>query len=210
MANPSFPPDNPSDDRFQDPAIPSYCDGVGDNPMVHQEYPAPIIALERPGTPLSSDEQRATKRVKEKVNSISLVGDDFVMVEASPGSTGVGRGVGVVDPISATTAEKLSYADLFKWVTTGENNDVNGVFQREEIVVNDEDVSLDLSGPYPAINFSEKVDEQIAHNMRRTVIVRMLGCTMGYRALLNHVTSLWKLQGKFHMVDLEGDFFVHV
>ncbi|KAK8483302.1 hypothetical protein V6N12_057175 [Hibiscus sabdariffa] len=130
--------------------------------MVHQEYPTPIVAWERPGSPLISGEQRATKRVKEKVNSISLVGDDFVMVEASPGSTGVGRGVDVVDPISATTAEKLSYADLFKGVTAGVNNDANDVFQHEEIVVNDEDVSLDLSGTYPAINFSEKVHEQIA------------------------------------------------
>ncbi|MBA0607178.1 hypothetical protein Godav_019520 [Gossypium davidsonii] len=44
--------------------------------------------------------------------------------------------------------------------------------------------------------------------MEQTVVVRLLGRTIGYRALLNRIQSLWKPIGSFQVIDIENDYFL--
>ncbi|MBA0676619.1 hypothetical protein Goari_018087 [Gossypium aridum] len=45
-------------------------------------------------------------------------------------------------------------------------------------------------------------------SMEQTVVVRLLGRTIGYRALLNRIQSLWKPIGSFQVIDIENDYFL--
>ncbi|KAE8694956.1 DNA helicase INO80-like [Hibiscus syriacus] len=78
----------------------------------------------------------------------------------------------------------------------------------EEVVIQEGDVSVDQSGAYPVIQFSKRVRDSIDYNMRKTVIVRLLGKTIGYRALWNKINILWQPCGRFQLIDLDNDYFL--
>ncbi|KAE8673782.1 hypothetical protein F3Y22_tig00111772pilonHSYRG00087 [Hibiscus syriacus] len=78
----------------------------------------------------------------------------------------------------------------------------------EEIVVLDEDCSVDGSGAIPIIKFSERVQEQIDRSMSKSVIVRLLGRTIGYKALLDRIIALWRPRGELQLVDLENNYYL--
>ncbi|KAK8508981.1 hypothetical protein V6N12_016825 [Hibiscus sabdariffa] len=66
---------------------------------------------------------------------------------------------------------------------------------KEKIVVNGKDVTFNLSRPFPEVRFSAHVHEQIDHSMRKTVVIKMLGHSIGFQTLANRIEILWNLQG---------------
>ncbi|KAK8512626.1 hypothetical protein V6N13_082838 [Hibiscus sabdariffa] len=154
-------------DRLRDPVILIQGDGSGDNPMEVKEH---FDSLERPGSPLSLEAQRAPKRVKEKDVHSRSDHDDSAMDAALTGLNGFKCGIVAGAPNVFNSGVKPSFDDMLKDAHGMTGVMDNGGYHRQDIIVNNEDVVVDLSGPYPAINFSEKVHEHIAHSMRRTVI----------------------------------------
>ncbi|KAK9005745.1 hypothetical protein V6N11_043166 [Hibiscus sabdariffa] len=73
-------------------------------------------------------------------------------------------------------------------------------YVEDEVVVLDEDVRVDSSSPIPSICFLNMVHNQVDHNMRNTIIVRLLGCSIGYATLCSHIQSLWKLVGEIKII----------
>ncbi|KAK8564934.1 hypothetical protein V6N12_058511 [Hibiscus sabdariffa] len=51
------------------------------------------------------------------------------------------------------------------------------------------------SGTFPTIIFSDRVHNQIDRNMRNSVIVRILGRTIGFKAFLGQIHVIWKPLG---------------
>ena len=60
----------------------------------------------------------------------------------------------------------------------------------------------------PMINFSNRVKSILAHNMENSVIVKLLGNSISYKALLARIISLWNPTCDFHIIDLDNGYFV--
>ncbi|KAL4303029.1 hypothetical protein GQ457_10G025080 [Hibiscus cannabinus] len=82
------------------------------------------------------------------------------------------------------------------------------VLNPDDIVVLDEDVNVDDSGPYTVVRFSDRVHTAIDQSLCQTVVVRLLGRQIGYRMMWNRLQALWKPTGQFQLIDLENDYFL--
>ncbi|KAK9020548.1 hypothetical protein V6N11_010568 [Hibiscus sabdariffa] len=179
----------------QDTVVSNLDDHVSDEAMV-DDVPVGsnvrISLLECPDNPLCSEELRATKITKENVSGecdrVSIWSNrkvgDAIMVEDG---TTMAKGVDV-----SSIDSKKTFADLFR------NKTINlggkkGDFMLVEFVVNDEDVTFNLSRPFSKVIFSTNVHEQIDHSMRKTVVIKMLDSSIGFRALANQIEILWNL-----------------
>ncbi|KAL4302839.1 hypothetical protein GQ457_10G020830 [Hibiscus cannabinus] len=83
-----------------------------------------------------------------------------------------------------------------------------GDIVQDKIIVRDDDFVIDRAGKFPSIKFSDRVHEQIDANMSTSVIVRLLGRSIGYRTLVTRVNALWKPVGNIQLVDLDNNFFL--
>ncbi|KAL4290564.1 hypothetical protein GQ457_14G013460 [Hibiscus cannabinus] len=70
----------------------------------------------------------------------------------------------------------------------------------------DDDVVVNNSGVFPKIRFSDRFHQQIDVKLSKSLIVRLLGRSIGYRALKNRVLALWRPMGEVSIVDLENDY----
>ncbi|KAL4366250.1 hypothetical protein GQ457_05G014610 [Hibiscus cannabinus] len=55
----------------------------------------------------------------------------------------------------------------------------------------EEDVIMDESGAIPSIQFSDKVHDQVDHNMCNAIIIHLLGRTIGYKTLEARIHARW-------------------
>ena len=60
----------------------------------------------------------------------------------------------------------------------------------------------------PTIMFSNRVRKILAHSMETAIIVKLLGKTIGYKALQSKILLLWKPKEDFKIVDLENGYFL--
>lgn len=71
-----------------------------------------------------------------------------------------------------------------------------------------EDVTISEKGSIPSISFSKKIHAQLVKPWMNAVVAKLLGRTIGYRALCNRLNDLWKMSQGFSVIDLENDFFL--
>ncbi|KAA3470672.1 GroES-like zinc-binding alcohol dehydrogenase family protein [Gossypium australe] len=123
--------------------------------------------LEQPGSPIPAELKRATKKVRNKALSES-------------------------DPGVQITGGEESVKESFKEKLMTNSEQGNG---KDVMLLNDDDfellegnVSVSKEGPYPKSSFSDRVQK----NRELCVIVRPLGRSIGYRALMK-IYLLWKL-----------------
>ncbi|KAK9031688.1 hypothetical protein V6N11_055980 [Hibiscus sabdariffa] len=60
----------------------------------------------------------------------------------------------------------------------------------DDVVVESDDVMVDMTGLFPSVSFSAKVHKPIDHNMRGSLIVRLLGPSIGYKTLMGRIRVL--------------------
>ncbi|KAH1096483.1 hypothetical protein J1N35_013404 [Gossypium stocksii] len=121
-------------------------------------------ALERPASPIPSELERVTKKVKNK-DGFMVETNDQEMSEASDG--------------------KVSYEDTF---TANKRGDVVNAWSLvDDTEILPEDVTINQEGKYPEIRFSSQVHDLIDKYMERVLIVWLLRRTIGYRALTNRL-----------------------
>ncbi|KAL4295604.1 hypothetical protein GQ457_12G007870 [Hibiscus cannabinus] len=77
-----------------------------------------------------------------------------------------------------------------------------------DVEVKAEDVQLGGNGTLPEISFSDRVHNEVDAQLASSVIIRLLGKSIGYRALLNRVQSLWNPSGDMYLVDLDNDYYL--
>lgn len=58
------------------------------------------------------------------------------------------------------------------------------------------------------ITFSSRIRELMNKRMRLAVVVKLLGCSIGYRTLYDKLVNLWKPQESFKLIDLVGDCYI--
>ncbi|KAL4340929.1 hypothetical protein GQ457_08G016820 [Hibiscus cannabinus] len=77
-----------------------------------------------------------------------------------------------------------------------------------DVEVLEEDVLVDNDGLMPKISFSKKVHCSIDQKLTNSVVIRLLGRTIGYRTLLNIIELLWKPRGEIRLIDLDNDYYL--
>ncbi|KAL4283171.1 hypothetical protein GQ457_16G011860 [Hibiscus cannabinus] len=77
-----------------------------------------------------------------------------------------------------------------------------------DVVVNDEDVLVGGDAILPEISFSAQVHDAIDEELSNSVIIRLLGKSIGYRALLNRIQALWSPIGELQLIDLDNEYFL--
>ncbi|KAL4290645.1 hypothetical protein GQ457_14G017720 [Hibiscus cannabinus] len=77
-----------------------------------------------------------------------------------------------------------------------------------DVDVQEEDVRIGGSSSLPEIQFSDKVHEAIDAKLANSVIVRLLGRSIGYQTLLNRIHLLWKPNGAMSLIDLDNNYFL--
>ncbi|KAK5838722.1 hypothetical protein PVK06_007459 [Gossypium arboreum] len=95
-----------------------------------------------------------------------------------------------------TESRKVSFREMLMVNVRGFVEDSVGVTNEglvnEDFEILEGDVKVSLDGPYLDIFLSDRVQEMLDRNMEQTVAVRLLGRTIGYKALLNRIQTLWK------------------
>ncbi|KAI9100798.1 hypothetical protein K1719_024160 [Acacia pycnantha] len=79
---------------------------------------------------------------------------------------------------------------------------------RKEVVLSDQDFQIGRTGDIPSIDFSREIKDLLARGMERTLIIKLLGRSITYHDLLRKTQALWQLKGSFHLIDMEGGFFM--
>ncbi|KAL4302118.1 hypothetical protein GQ457_10G024680 [Hibiscus cannabinus] len=101
-----------------------------------------------------------------------------------------------------------TYATMVSKGTGNGEISSSGGFGKDYVVVLADDFVIDRSGPFPSVKFSDRVHDQIDRNMCNTVIVRLLGRSIGYKTLLHRIYTLWKPSGDLQLIDLDNNFFM--
>ena len=69
-------------------------------------------------------------------------------------------------------------------------------------------MKIGIENDMPTISFFDRVKGILARSMDRSVSVKLLGKTIGYKALQNRIMSLWKPSGELHITDLDNGYFL--
>ena len=100
----------------------------------------------------------------------------------------------------------MSFKD--KLMGSKENSTVQKTPFDSDIDLQEQDVSIGSEDDMPTICFSNRVKSIMVSKMENSVIVKLLGKSIGYKALHLRTVSLWKPISEFQIVDLDNGYFV--
>ncbi|MBA0591138.1 hypothetical protein Gorai_019823 [Gossypium raimondii] len=70
------------------------------------------------------------------------------------------------------------------------------------------EVSMTMVNGIPTISFSGHIKEILFKEMELTIILKLLGRSIGYNAFHNRILSIWKLAKPFHLMDITNGCFL--
>ncbi|KAL4283751.1 hypothetical protein GQ457_16G013400 [Hibiscus cannabinus] len=119
----------------------------------------------------------------------------------------------LVSPTSVLTMDKGDSRQSFpsfrdKLLNSSENNMGSKSLVELDVEVRNEDVHLGGSSTLPKIQFSDRFHDEIDAKLARSIVVRLLGKSIGYKALLNRIHLLWKPKGDFSLIDLDNEYYL--
>ncbi|KAL4367388.1 hypothetical protein GQ457_05G014640 [Hibiscus cannabinus] len=174
------------------------------------------IVLEWSGSPATLEDQRDSKRSRSfgtEQGAVSMVEEDMAMdaelevVADDTRDSAPKSGDGAPQQVGSNHG-KGSYACSYARTRANCYCMEEDVLDPSSVVVLDGDCVISESGDYPPIKFSARVHDQIDHSMRNVIIVRLLGCNIGYGTLLNCLHALWKPKGEIQLIYLENNYFL--
>ncbi|MBA0575688.1 hypothetical protein Golob_027418 [Gossypium lobatum] len=77
----------------------------------------------------------------------------------------------------------------------------------EDLVLLNGDVTISIVGGIPTIDFSDRIQQILFKGMELTVVLKLLGRSIGYAALQNRISSFWRPLKSFHLMDIENGYF---
>ncbi|KAL4384625.1 hypothetical protein GQ457_15G012350 [Hibiscus cannabinus] len=77
-----------------------------------------------------------------------------------------------------------------------------------DVEVGEEDVHVGGSSTLPEISFSDRIHDEIDAQLANSVVVRLLGKSIGYRALLSRIQNLWSPSGGMSLIDLDNEYYL--
>ncbi|KAL4272707.1 hypothetical protein GQ457_13G011180 [Hibiscus cannabinus] len=181
-----------------------------------------IPLLERHGSPLPTEVMPMSKRGRLETDNLTSgmedgtqLGDFFDTTmgdadTANPTGTVAAPAMNVHMNLNQGVQEngqpKLSFRDTL----VGKNGlqPLEHTIKELDVVVTDEDVLYGGNNLLPEIRFSDRVHDVIDEKLAHSVIIRLLGKSIGYRALLNRIQTLWNPIGELQLIDLDNEYFL--
>ncbi|KAK2991977.1 LOW QUALITY PROTEIN: hypothetical protein RJ640_002886 [Escallonia rubra] len=107
------------------------------------------------------------------------------------------------DIVSANQGKEIEFDTLMEDSTSDEEEGEDSM----DIPVHQCD-EVDDNPLKPAISLSPNLLRKIRKKWENTLIVKLLGKSIGFRALSTRLRAMWNLQGEFEIIDLDGGFFL--
>ncbi|KAL4363347.1 hypothetical protein GQ457_04G016640 [Hibiscus cannabinus] len=107
-----------------------------------------------------------------------------------------------------TEESKDMEVDFAEGSTSTDSVHVDTGNRPDDVEVLDEDCIIENSGAFPIIRFSDRVHDQLDRSMQNVIIIRLLGQTIRYGALLNRLHALWHPLGGIQLIDLENNYYL--
>ncbi|KAK5835386.1 hypothetical protein PVK06_011074 [Gossypium arboreum] len=60
----------------------------------------------------------------------------------------------------------------------------------------------------PAIDFSKRINYLLVKDMALTVVVKLLGKSIGFKTLQNRISNLWRPSKPFHLIDIDNGYYL--
>ncbi|KAL4363955.1 hypothetical protein GQ457_04G039590 [Hibiscus cannabinus] len=171
--------------------LPMLSETHGGRPPELVAFPSGSTTLERQGSPLATEVQPAAKKGKgdshirdESDVCMNNSEDDGQMGNRPNGDHRLAQGQdGMTTSFRDTLVGKAGAASINKGIS------------ELDVIVNDDDVIYGGSSVLPELRFSDRVHDDIDAKLANSIIIRLLGKTIGYRTLLNRIHYLWNPMG---------------
>ncbi|KAL4360714.1 hypothetical protein GQ457_04G022170 [Hibiscus cannabinus] len=172
------------------------------------DTPTPI---ECPRSPISAEGSNNNKKDSVSVRLVSdiAMGDGgLTQFRALGGEDSLVHGprVGEATVGANIRQENLTFRDKLLSNTT--KNLTPTSLAELDVVVRSEDVRLGGSNTLPEIQFSDRIHEEIDAKLACSLVIRLLGRSIGYQAMLNRIHVLWKPRGEFSLTDLDNVYYL--
>ncbi|KAL4284707.1 hypothetical protein GQ457_16G009890 [Hibiscus cannabinus] len=181
-----------------------------------------VQVLERHGSPIPSESMPLTKRGRTGVASEgSRMEDGSVPIDSD---THMGEVDAAINPVVSIDFPSLPKGpELFPTRHIGGppkpsfrdsllgrdgTRTTDQLIRELDVEVTDDDVLIGGDSVIPEIRFSDKVHEAIDRKLSKSIIIRLLGKSISYRALLNRIQSLWNPLGEIQLIDLDNEYFL--
>ncbi|KAK9003595.1 hypothetical protein V6N11_084235 [Hibiscus sabdariffa] len=82
------------------------------------------------------------------------------------------------------------------------------IIDEDEIEILDGDVQKTVIDEIINIDFSKRIRDLVIKSLDQIVVVKLLGCCIGYNTLRNKLYELWKPSQAFRLIDIENDYFL--
>lgn len=92
--------------------------------------------------------------------------------------------------------------------TNSENVNSEKEWEIEDLDLGKDDMQKCIMDGVPTIDFSERVYGLIDQIMSKTLIVKLLGRTIGYNALWNRMCAMWKPAMHFQLRDIANEYYL--
>ncbi|GMJ12359.1 hypothetical protein HRI_004905100 [Hibiscus trionum] len=102
--------------------------------------------------------------------------------------------------------EKLSFCDMV--VGQRSEGQKDNFICDLDVDLEANDVVIGNVGEVPEIKFSKRVHRIIDDKLAKSLVVRLLGRSIVYRALHNRVHMMWKPMGEISIIDLDNEYFL--
>lgn len=77
-----------------------------------------------------------------------------------------------------------------------------------DLVLLEGDVIRSTINGIPRIDFSDRIKQILYKEMETNVVLKLLGRSIGYNAIHNRISSLWKLSKPFQLMDFENGYYL--
>ncbi|KAE8704592.1 hypothetical protein F3Y22_tig00110450pilonHSYRG00866 [Hibiscus syriacus] len=169
----------------------------------------------------SDDPLRALKKAKADVgiedSRVSDGMDMHVVNDVAPfvpdlnmEIVGQDMGQGLGNPLHKNVNIASGNVKSYAATLVGDDTSNRPPFQdlTDKVVIQDDHVVINRSIAYPVIQFSNRVHDSIDYNMRKSVIVRLLGKSIVYRVLWHKINILWQPRERFQLIELDNEYFL--
>ncbi|KAL4311843.1 hypothetical protein GQ457_01G028380 [Hibiscus cannabinus] len=181
-----------------------------------------VQVLERHGSPIPSESMPLSKKGLTGAASEGVRMENGI--EPTDTDTNMGEVDAVTTPVDSTEFPSLSTGPSltptghigcptkpsFRDSLLGREGTRNTdhLISELDVEVTDDDVLIGGDSVLPKIRFSDKVHEAIDKKLSKSIIIRLLGKSIGYRAPLNRIQSMWNPLGEIQLIDLDNEYFL--
>ncbi|KAK8485388.1 hypothetical protein V6N11_013766 [Hibiscus sabdariffa] len=105
-----------------------------------------------------------------------------------------------------TAIPPVSYKDVVTGGTSIPNDSI--LFEDDDFDFLGEDINCGIKDGISFIDFSARVQELMTKSMEYALVLKVLGCRVGYTTLYNRLLHIWKSKKPIRLTNIENDYYI--